>query len=265
MQIGLVTATFRALDRGAIVALAQRGRINAIDWSGDVHVPPDQPAAAAEARRMCDDAGLAIGIYGSYYAFGDGPAGFSAVLDAALALGAPAVRVWAGRAGAGRMDAATRGRVIDDARAAVARAAAAGARVLTEWHGNSLTESLASGRQFFADVGDSRLGTLWQPTLGSELGDRLTEIRALQGRLAAVHVFSWDLPGITRLPLEAHADRWPACLAAAKAAGARQASLEFVRDDDPEQFLRDAAALRHWLEAFDREPLDPPAKSPVMG
>ncbi|HML48261.1 MAG TPA: sugar phosphate isomerase/epimerase, partial [Clostridia bacterium] len=61
---------------------------------GDVHVAPDQAALAKEVRARCEDAGLAVLSYGSYYR-GEAE-GFDAVLRSAVGLGAKQIRVWAG-------------------------------------------------------------------------------------------------------------------------------------------------------------------------
>ena len=50
-------------------------------------------------------AGLVVAAYGSYYRVGhDDPAPFESVLDTAVELGAPLVRIWAGRSGSAEAD-----------------------------------------------------------------------------------------------------------------------------------------------------------------
>jgi len=73
-------------------------------------------------------------------------------------------------------------------------------------------------------------------------------------RLAHVHVFSWGPGGIgERRALAAGAELWTRALAVADRDGAplpgrRFALCEYVRDDDPDQFVADAVTLRDWLE-----------------
>jgi len=75
-------------------------------------------------------------------------------------------------------------------------------------------------------------------------------------RLAHVHVFAWGPSGIgDRRALADGAELWTRVLALADRYGAplpgrRFALCEYVRDDDPEQFLADAALLRSWLTAL---------------
>lgn len=91
----------------------------------------------------------------------------------------------------------------------------------------------------------------WQPPHGSDLEQRLNEIAALKNRLLNVHVFHWtaDPEPYTRLPLAEGSATWSPCLQAIADAGVeRYALLEFVRADDPEQFLQDAGTLKGWIE-----------------
>ena len=63
------------------------------------HVPHGDRKAASRVRTLAVDAGLEISSYGSYYwvgvSEGEGLP-FRSVLDRAVALGAPTIRVWAG-------------------------------------------------------------------------------------------------------------------------------------------------------------------------
>src|SRR5262245_16795172 len=93
---GLVSVTFRQLGPGEIIALAVEHGMRAIEWGGDVHVPVGDLVVAREVGRWCVDAGIIVEAYGSYYrGIGD----FAPVLETALALGAPRIRVWAGELG----------------------------------------------------------------------------------------------------------------------------------------------------------------------
>lgn len=65
-------------------------------------------------------------------------------------------------------------------------------------------------------------------------------------------MFWWHGDG-TRRPLRDGGALWQQVFELAARSGSwtgeRYAFLEFVRDDDPEAFLRDAAQLRGWLTA----------------
>ncbi len=106
---GLVSVTFRKLTPREIVTAAVQAKLQGIEWGGDVHVPHGKIDVAREVAAMTRDAGLAISSYGSYYRLGDEAKDLlPRVIETAIALGAPVVRVWAGRVGSKDATAAMR-------------------------------------------------------------------------------------------------------------------------------------------------------------
>jgi 3-dehydroshikimate dehydratase len=233
---GLVSVTFRQLGVAEIVALAADAGLRAVEWGGDVHVP--SPRAARETARRCADAGLAVAAYGSYYRGGPG---FGEVLRTAVALGAPRIRIWAGRqASATEPDRAT---VLADIARAASLAAGEGIEVCLEYHANTLTDTLESTLDIVRAVPAVR--PYWQPPVGERPAAALAAVEELAPVTA--HVFTWDDAG-TRLPLAAGESLWcPVLGALGRLPGTRYALLEFVRDDDPAAFRADASTLLSWL------------------
>lgn len=248
---GLVSITFRRLGPAEVVRLVAQAGLRTIEWGGDVHVPPGDLARAREVRQLTADAGLTVAAYGSYYRAGTGKApAFAAVLDSATALGAGVIRVWAGERGSAETDAAGRAAVADDLRRAGELAAAAGIRLALEWHGNTLTDTLASALALVRATGlpPAALGFYWQPSVNRPAAVCREELAAIQARLVHLHAFHWQ--GHERLPLADGDGVWPEYLRQAAGTGRDHAVLlEFVRNDDPEQFLADAKTLIRWLGA----------------
>ncbi|XVV07032.1 sugar phosphate isomerase/epimerase family protein [Actinosynnema sp. CA-248983] len=245
---GLASVTFRGRPVDEVVGLAADAGLGAVEWAGDVHVPPGDREGAARAARLCRAHDLAIGTYGSYYKSGaSDPADFATVLDTAEALGAPRVRVWAGVKGSQATTEAERKEITEDLRRCVELASAKGIAVTAEHHVSSLTDDLASALRLLDDVD---LVAHWQPKESPAVDECLTEVTGLLPRLFAVHAFSWGPDGFTeRLPLAARADLWRPVLDLLDEDGHdRHVLLEFVPDDSPEAFRRDAATLLSWLE-----------------
>jgi len=245
---GLVTVTFRPLAPERIVALAADAGLTALEWGGDVHCPPGDLARAAAVGRMTREAGLRVAAYGSYLRLGeDPPDAAGPVLDAAVALGAPAVRVWAGRRGSAAADDAYRARVRDAALALADRAMAAGLLVCYEHHDGTLTDTDASALALLAATDHPAVRTLWQPPHDLDVPGRCASLRAFLPRLHHLHVFHWPRRG-ERAALAEGAEAWRAYLGVLRDAGvACPLLLEFVRDDDPAQLAADAATLRGWI------------------
>lgn len=250
---GLVSITFRKLSPHQIVNLVVEAGLEAIEWGGDVHAPHGDVAAAREIAQMSADAGLAIPTYGSYYRVGHpDDVAFGDVLASAVALGAGTIRVWPGKLGSAEADVVYRAAVIEDSRRICALAGAEGIAVAYEFHGNTLTDTSASARRLLEEVHHPGLRSLWQPPKGSTVEENRAGIDAVAPWLSYIHVFSWRIEeGQTiRLPLAKYATQWKEYLARIdRLGGERFALLEFVRNDDPAQFLADAATLRGWLTA----------------
>jgi len=238
---GLHSVTFRHLPVGEIAALASAHGLLAIEWAGDVHAPPGDVNAADAARTAAADNGLTITGYGSYHAAGDDPADdFGPVLDTAHRLGAPSIRVWAGRRGSNDSDGDHRAAVIDGLTSIVALASDAGVTVGLEFHGGTLTDTPRGA----ADL-CTRTATLshWQPPVGLDDDIALEGLSQVIPHLGAVHAFSWSATG-ERLPLVARAGLWRAALTQVEALPVTHpVLLEFVADDDPASLARDAADL----------------------
>jgi 3-dehydroshikimate dehydratase len=232
---GLCSVTLRALPLTEVAKVAAHAGLEAIEWGGDVHVPPGDEAAARAAREATEAAGLEVAAYGSYWR---GEGDFAAVLASARALGAPRIRIWAGTQGSDEAGEGERARVA----AAARRAAAGGIAVAFEFHGGTLTDDAASARAL-ADAAGVRL--YWQPPEGLPDEQALAGLRLLGDRVAALHVFSW-WPGNERRRLAEREALWRRALAHF-ARG--DALLEFVPGDDPALVAEEARTLRGWLDA----------------
>jgi len=247
---GLTSITFRKRSAREVVELARRAGLDGIEWGGDVHAPPGKPALAREAAARTADAGLAVSSYGSYYRADRESGDFGPVLETARALGAPIARVWAGRAGSSHARPDYRREVAAALAACVDQAALANLRLGLEYHGNTLTDTRESAHRLLDEVGRAELRLYWQPRNKGSFEADQAELQAALPRLAHLHVFHWiATPEGRRRPLEEGDEAWRARLKLAlQAPGDRFALLEFVRDDDPRQFLEDAAALQRLLQ-----------------
>jgi sugar phosphate isomerase/epimerase len=251
---GLVSVTFRQLAPEEIIALVRQAGLAAIEWGGDVHVPHGDLARARQVGRLTREAGLQVSSYGSYYRVGHvEPCPFEAVLDSALELGAPTIRVWAGKVGSRAAGEDGWQQVIADSRRISALAARAGLSVAYEFHGHTLTDTPAAARRLLESVDHPALRCYWQPPQGATFANALQGLTTIQPWLSNLHIFQWqvngDPPQVDRRPLAEGASVWPEYLRQADQAGSsRFALLEFVRGDDPRQFLQDANVLCGWLK-----------------
>ncbi|SCL29246.1 Sugar phosphate isomerase/epimerase [Micromonospora nigra] len=250
LRPGLVSVTFRQLTPAEVVALAQPAGLRGIEWGGDVHVPAGDDEAARRVAALTAGAGLETAAYGSYYRLGHSAAeGLSpeSVVRTAELLGAPVVRVWAGRRPSSEADAAYRASVVEDARRIADLAGAVGLTIAFEYHRDTLTDTRESTARLLEAVADLPIRTLWQPQPERDRAENLADLRAVLPYLANLHVFAWT-PQRRRLPLRCRYSDWAAYLAVARTApGQRYAMLEFLVDDDPDLLGAEAATLRRLL------------------
>ena len=202
---------------------------------------------------MTAEAGLTVAAYGSYYRAGQSEnsgLAFDEVLDTAIELGAPLIRVWAGTAGSVSASREVRAQVVTDLHRIATLAADAQVGISLEYHNGTLTDTAGSTRELLTEVAHPNLATYWQPPLDQDTADAVKDLRSLLHHLTHVHVYHWRPASTDRLPLVEGADRWRAFLdVAATAPGDRYAMLEFVEGDSPANFLRDAATLKSWLSS----------------
>lgn len=246
---GLVSITFRQLAPREIVELVAEAQLVGIEWGGDVHVPHGDLARAREVGRITRDAGLAVAAYGSYYEVGRSEAdglSFASVLETARALGAPLIRVWAGNAGPAQTDVVTRQRIVADSQRIATLAAAAQVPVAYEFHGGTLTETAASALDLLRTVRHPNLATLWQTPLGLDDAACAASLRQLLPEVRNLHVFHWGTAGFAdRWPLAEGAARWRTLFGMLGETGREHyVLLEYVANDDPQNFRRDAQTLR---------------------
>jgi 3-dehydroshikimate dehydratase len=251
---GLVSITFRQLAPREIVGLAVQAGLAGIEWGGDVHVPHGDLRQARLVHRMTQEAGLRIAAYGSYYRVGvEGTGPFEPILDTAVELGAPLIRVWAGDRASADADAPFRARVVRETRQAADLAAGAGVAIAYEFHPRTLTDTGESARRLLEDVAHDNVGSYWQPPPGASVADNLAGLDAVLPWLRNVHVFTWHGTTGERMPLADGEAGWMRVLRKVASTGRDHfAMVEFVRDDAEESLFRDAATLRRWLSLLDR-------------
>ena len=245
IRSGMASVTFRDLAPQEIVDVARRAGLEAIEWGGDVHVPHGDLERAREVGALTREAGLEVASYGSYYRAGchggDFPS-FDEVIETALALDAPAIRVWAGDRGTADAGPHWWTTVINDTRQIAGLANEVGLPIAFEFHGHTLTDSAESAERLMREVAHPKVSCYWQLDRSLTQAERLAGLRRVAPWLANLHVFYYREGQQTALA--EGADEWRQYLGlAAEQGGDRYALLEFVEDGRPENLERDAATL----------------------
>ena len=253
IRAGLVSVTFRQLAVERIISLAAEAHLDGIEWGGDVHVRHGDTVAAAHAARATTEAGLAVAAYGSYYHVGESEAQglpFATVLDTAIALGAPLIRVWAGARASADADQNYRDQVVGDSVRIAELAQAAGIEIAYEFHRRTLTDTGVSTCRLLTEVlgadtqssggrqaqPPANVSTYWQVDPAAGPAANATALEAVLPWLSNVHVFAWATDGKRRL-LAGDSENWRGYLRQLTRSGKQHfALLEFVKNDDPDVF-----------------------------
>src|SRR5205085_2622842 len=139
--------------------------------------------------------------YGSYFRAGDPLGEFEAVLETARALGAPRIRIWAGRTGSAEASAAQRAAVAEGAR--VAAELAGDIEVALEFHGGTLTDEPASAVALA--MSGPAFARLFTERSVARLGDVADVVDADIGALGDVELLltGWGCPPVDEVVLAA--------------------------------------------------------------
>lgn len=245
MKTGLTSVTFRQKSPEEIIALAKEAGLSGIEWGGDIHVSAGDTKTASEIGRKTREAGLAVLSYGSYYR-GDEGEDFAPVLASAKALGAPVIRIWAGRKPLEESSPEEVKALAGRIREAAEMAQEEGMDLALEYHRGTATQTVSGALELLKEIRACNVSCYWQPNPELTKEEHLAEIDALLPFLSNVHVFSWTKESL-RLPLAAGEDCWLSYLNRIREGGKNRALiLEFVKDDSAEQFRADAGSLKEW-------------------
>lgn len=244
LHSGLVSVSFRQHTVESIIHLTKEARLDAIEWGGDVHVPHGDLPCARRVRRLTLDAGLKVSSYGSYYWAGQ-QAEFAPVLDTAIELGAPVVRIWAGNKSSAESEIDWFGTVAEDINRVCQLASQADVSIALEYHPGTLTDTISSAAKLLCACPAAY--SYWQQPIEDDIDKKLCSLQAVLPRLSNVHVYHKQ--GERRLPLACGVLDWAKYLPLiAQAPGSRYCLLEFFKADSTSQFKEDAKVLRMLLK-----------------
>lgn len=249
-RTGLTSVTFRQKSIDEIIELTLRAQLSGIEWGGDVHLPPGETALAAKTAEKTRAAGLEVLSYGSYY-HGDETEDFGAVLATAKALGAPVIRVWAGRKTFEESTKEEFAALAERFFKAAEMAAKENIRISFEYHRGTATQTLAGAKALLGAASHPNLSCYWQPNPDITQAQQLEEIDGLLENITNIHVFTWTGANV-RHPLADGSERWLQYLDHIRRDGkAHDLILEFVQDDLEQALLADAQTLHGWLAEMD--------------
>ena len=248
IKLGLCSVTFRDKSPSEVVDICKDTGIEAIEWGGDIHLPPGSPAGKVEEiAALCADAGIRTPSYGSYFTMLDNKAeDFQPVLETASRLGADTIRIWPGWVKPEELSPGQLKMIAGTARTVAQAAAGKGIRVAFEFHDNAPTHGAGNTLKVLEAAGHSNLFSYYQVLDPADIEGSVSELRLIYPHLAYIHCHYYI--GEDCRPLSEGKELWAAICSALKELGySGVVCMEFVRGNSPAQLAEDVAVLRELL------------------
>lgn len=250
IHLGLVSVSFRSFSVEKIIELVAENGLQSIEWGADIHVPAGNVSVAQKVAVQMKAAGLTTAAYGSYYKLGaTNPEEFNRILENAVVLGAPCIRVWAGDRSSADSDSAHFQACVIDALRIADLAAKKGIKIVYEYHSGTLTDSVESALNLLNATKHPHIRTLWQPINEASEALNRESLQSVLPYLWNLHVFHWQgIPeeeGYERKLLAEGEKLWIERLKIAiPSLQGQTILLEFFKDDSVDNFVKDINVLK---------------------
>lgn len=160
-KIGMTSVTFRNKTVQEVVEICRRENVNYIEWGSDVHVKTRDDALIA--KKLCDEAGITVSSYGSYYRVGGGSSEeWRSLCENAHIMGASSIRVWLGTKDSEETSEEEYQLLLDDCRSICDVAKEYGILVCPECHDNTFNNNTDAIIRFRGDLGRDNFKTYFQ-------------------------------------------------------------------------------------------------------
>ena len=212
-NLGLVSISFRDLSVEQIIDLCRKNGLKSVEWGGDTHVPHGDTERAKRVYELCENNGISVAAYGSYYRVCPKKTvnpEWSSVLDTAACLHASVIRVWICEQGSEETSNEEFLQAVKECREISEAAAQKGITVCCECHPYTLTDDYNYTMRLLKEVNHPNFKLYWQPNQFKSLKYNLDAIKALREHIVNVHTFYWE--GWERLSLKEGIDVWKAYL-----------------------------------------------------
>jgi len=248
-QTGLVSISFRNLSPAEIIEASKKAGLDGIEWGGDVHVPTGNVDIARQVQKLTAEAGLKVFAYGSYYCVGcteDFQSGFSKVLDSAIQLDAPIIRIWAFNKGSADVSEQEFVRLVQESRFIADMASKYGINLSFECHGGTYTDDYHAALRLIKEIDRENVAMLWQPNQSQSETYNLEAAKALNSVTTNIHTFHWDEK--RRYPLAEGKQIWLKYISCFQEPALPHAFLlEFMHDDSIDSLPEAARVLKALL------------------
>lgn len=161
IKIGLASVTFRKKTVEEVVEIAKNNGVFYIEWGADVHVKSIEEAK--KALKLCNDAGVKISSYGSYYRVGSNKTDeWKNICAIANEMSASSIRVWLGTKNSEDTDEKEYENLLEDARKMCDIASEYNINISAECHDNTFNNNTYAFLKFKEDLQRDNFTTYFQ-------------------------------------------------------------------------------------------------------
>jgi sugar phosphate isomerase/epimerase len=191
MNIGMTSSTFYNNDVDTVLKYAKTASICGIEWGEGKHIPFGDITTATNVLNKTIDCGIKIFSFASYYIPGE-DMDFLKTLFVAKALGAPIIRIWAGKESFDNIDSNKYNKICKDSYDASIMAKEENIKVAFEYHQHSLTDNSKSALRLMNDIGSDNIYLYWQPNGMLDVNGNSSELTDILPFLAGnIHIHNY--------------------------------------------------------------------------
>ncbi|MBP9988801.1 MAG: sugar phosphate isomerase/epimerase [Ruminococcus sp.] len=241
-MIGFTSVTLRKYTIDEVVEAAVKAEADFIEWGSDVHIKSQEDAH--KAKRLCDENGIKITAYATYYKIGcNDLSEWKKLCEIGEILGAEYIRTWLGQKGSEETDEKEYLALIEETKKMSDIAKQFGLIICNECHPHTYNDTTASSVKYLKDVSRDNVRTYYQSWYRDEAGDR-EKLFELISYVQNVHLSFSELIKFQRFHKKDRAfiDKILSWLKELDFSG--NLIIEFTKDDSVENLVKDLKKLK---------------------
>ena len=161
IELGLCSVTFRNKTAEEVVEIAKKADIGFIEWGGDVHVK--SPTDAKKVKALCDEAGIKISSYGSYFnSIVSDEEKWIETCKIAREMNAESIRIWLGKKNSQDTDHEEYRTILENTKKMCDIASEYSLIVCPECHDNTFNNNTDAILKFIGDLNKDNFRTYFQ-------------------------------------------------------------------------------------------------------
>ncbi len=247
MKLGLTSLTFRNNSIPDVFEYASKAGIEGIEWGiGEKHMNILSKDKAKQINELSLQYGIDVFSLGSYCDMRDASC-FDDLIQTAVMIKAPIIRVWAGDSASDKSSDDNFRRIVENTIILSDMAKKYGIAVGFEYHNGTLTDTAQSAVRLIKSIDKDNVGLYWQPASMLSAEENLNNFNMVKPYLIGnLHVHNYAKES-GYMPLDDIKDSLEAYYTDIKDKP-YNVMIEFTKDSSLESLIRDAETLKRIIK-----------------